>query len=284
MVYCLRMPFGEIPSIHESPALAEVRAQQVFESEMREIVSDPELFATLEKGIPERCLRSVVKVAQAVRHDGNAYRKATWNVRQWLTTTNGFYLYRYAAKGRIPLAEQHRHQEAVEELFMLLGDPGYAKLILQELEVRDHLSDMGGVRREASALDASESLQEPFHPPQSYHHLPPQYRAPDEVSLSQRPTVSVEQIDLLEPGEAPTRRPLPAANASKYLMGLLDKIQSDKGAKEADLRPAAARDSGVRRVDQAEQVPPPPAGTRYALPGKGQAEAIDFRLSDPWFD
>ncbi len=262
------MPFGEIPPIIESPALAEVRAQQVFESEMREIVSDPEVFATLEKGIPERCLRHVVKVAQAVRHDGNAYRKATWNVRQWLTTTNGFYLDRYAAEEGISLAEQRRHQEAVEELFMLLGDPGYAKLILQELEVRDLLGSMGSVRRTVSVLD---------------NEFSPQHRTVDEASLSQRPTVSVQEVDLLEPERALTRMPS-ADQPSEYLLGLLEKIQSPKGTKEADLRPDTARDSGVRRVDAAQQVPPPPAGTRYAMPGKGQAEAIDFRLSDPWFD
>ncbi len=278
------MPFGEIPPIIESPALAEVRAQQVFESEMREIVSDPEVFATLEKGIPERCLRYVVKVAQAVQHDGNAYRKATWNVRQWLTTTNGFYLDQYVAEERISLAEQRRHQEAVEELFMLLGDPGYARLILLELVGRDLLNGMKSTEYGSSTVDARDSRQDQVAP-QSYHHFPGKHRPSEAALIARRRTVPVEQIELIEPGEAATRRPSQAPNTSKHLMDLLDEIHRLGGEKEADLRPAAARDSGVRRVDHAEQVPPPPAGTRYAMPGKDQAEAIDFRLSDdPWFD
>lgn len=277
------MPFGEIPPIIESPALAEVRAQQVFESEMREIVSDPEVFATLEKGIPERCLRSVVKVAQAVRHDGNAYRKATWNVRQWLTTTNGFYLDQYVAEEGISVAEQRRHQEAVEELFMLLGDPGYARLILLELEGRDLLSGMKNADHGAPAFDVNDVRQDEVAP-LPYHHFPGKYRPYEEVPIARRPTISVEEIDLLEPGEATTRRPLQSPSPSKHLLDLLNETYDFEKEREADLRPDAARDSGVRRVDQAEQVPPPPAGTRYAMPGKGQAEAIDFRLSDPWFD
>jgi hypothetical protein len=277
------MPFGEIPSIHESPALAEVRAQQVFESEMREIVSDPEVFVALEQGIPERCLRYVVKVAQAVRNDGNAYRKATWNVRQWLTTTNGLYLDRYAPELQISLTEQRRHQEAVEELFMLLGDPGYARLLLIELEGRDLLRGMQSTDDGTSALDANDAPWDQVTP-QPYRRFPGKNHAPEEVPIAQRPTVPMEQINLLEPAEAATRSPMQAPRVSQHLLDLLDEIYSFEGEKEADVGTNDVRDSGVRHVDQSKQVAPPPAGTRYAIPGKGQAEAIDFRLSDPWFE
>ena len=274
MVYCLRMSFGETPSIHERPALAEVRAQQVFESEMREIVSDPEAFATLERGIPERCLRYVVKLAQAVKGDGDSYRKATWNVRQWLTTTNGFYVDQYAPEHRLSIAEKSRHQETVEELFMLLGDPGYARLILLELEERDLLHSIRGTE------DAS--LREHVHPSLNQGPFGRQHTS-EEAYMAERPTTPAEEIDLLRPEEAATRRPLQPPNVSPGLMDLLDEINgyTEKQVEARDLD--QYRNSGVRHVDGAETTVANAAGTRQVIPGKGQAEAIDFRLSDPWF-
>lgn len=134
------MPFGELPRSREStPTTALYEAEKNLKLEAMALSLSFEEFEALSEGIPERLLRAVAALAEAAGDDGNAFRRATTEVRQWLAKMNGDYLDQYAVEPSLYTPRFQAHQEVIEELFLLLGDAGYARLLVRGLAVRDEL-------------------------------------------------------------------------------------------------------------------------------------------------